>query len=166
MLMYRYRRLGKAIAYAKEYGYSGAMFPWQSGSDGSEETQVIHLNPLNGQWDPDHSSLQRHVSLAVAFNIWQYYQVTGDMDFMKSYGTEMFLQVCRFWASKCHWNEQKQRYDLTQVMGPDEFHESYPESEEGGLNNNAYTSLMTSWAFGKAVLIFESYGDNAVARCV
>ena len=164
MLMYRYRRLGKAIAYAKEYGYSGAMFPWQSGSDGSEETQVIHLNPLNGQWDPDHSSLQRHVSLAVAFNIWQYYQVTGDMDFMKSYGTEMFLQVCRFWASKCHWNEQKQRYDLTQVMGPDEFHESYPESEEGGLNNNAYTNLMTSWAFGKAVLIFESYGDNAVAE--
>ena len=164
MLMYRYRRLDKAIAYAREYGYAGAMFPWQSGSDGSEETQVIHLNPLNGQWDPDHSSLQRHVSLAVAFNIWQYYQVTGDIDFMKAYGTKMFLQVCRFWASKCHWNEQKQRYDLTKVMGPDEFHESYPDSEEGGLNNNAYTNLMTAWAFGKAALIFESYGDKAVAE--
>ena len=164
MLMYRYRRLGKAMAYAKEYGYSGAMFPWQSGSDGSEETQVIHLNPLNGQWDPDHSSLQRHVSLAVAFNIWQYFQVSSDWDFMKSYGTEMFLQICRFWASKCHWNEKKQRYDLTKVMGPDEFHESYPDSEEGGLNNNAYTNLMTSWAFRKAALIFESYGDKAVAE--
>ena len=164
MLMYRYRRLDKAIAYAREYGYAGAMFPWQSGSDGSEETQVIHLNPLNGQWDPDHSSLQRHVSLAVAFNIWQYYQVTSDIDFMKAYGTKMFLQVCRFWASKCHWNEQKQRYDLTKVMGPDEFHESYPDSEEGGLNNNAYTNLMTAWAFGKAALIFESYGDKAVAE--
>jgi trehalose/maltose hydrolase-like predicted phosphorylase len=49
-------------------------------------------------------------------------------------------------------------------MGPDEFHESYPDSEEGGLNNNAYTNLMTSWAFGKAALIFESYGDKAVAE--
>jgi len=164
MLMYRYRRLEKAKAYASEYGFSGAMFPWQSGSDGSEETQVIHLNPLNGQWDPDHSSLQRHVSLAVAFNIWQYYQVTGDTDFMKSYGTEMYLQVCRFWSSKCHWNEQKHRYDLTRVMGPDEFHESYPDSHEGGLNNNAYTNLMVAWAFGKVTQLLESYGDIGIAE--
>ena len=164
MLMYRYRRLEKSKEYAKEYGYSGAMFAWQSGSDGREETQVIHLNPLNGQWDVDHSSLQRHVSLAVAFDIWQYYQITGDQDFMKSYGTEVFLQICRFWASKCHWNEKRQRYDLTKVMGPDEFHEQYPDAKEGGLNNNAYTNLMTAWAFRKAALILESYGDNGSAE--
>jgi beta-phosphoglucomutase family hydrolase len=164
MLMYRYRRLAKAKEYAAEYGYSGSMFPWQSGSDGSEETQIIHLNPLNGQWDTDHSSLQRHVSLAVAFDIWQYYQVTEDADFMKSYGTEMFLQICRFWASKCHWNEGRKRYDLTKVMGPDEFHESYPDSHEGGLNNNAYTNLMVAWAFGKAVLLLKSYGEKGLAE--
>lgn len=164
MLMYRYRRLGKSREYAREYGYKGAMFAWQSGSDGREETQVIHLNPLSGQWDPDHSSLQRHVSLAVAFNIWQYYRVTEDHDFMKLYGTEMFLEICRFWASKCHWNEYRQRYDLTKVMGPDEFHEQYPDSTEGGLNNNAYTNLMTAWAFRKAALILESYGKNGPAE--
>jgi trehalose/maltose hydrolase-like predicted phosphorylase len=164
MLMYRYRRLEKSKEYAKEYGYSGAMFAWQSGSDGREETQVIHLNPLNGQWDVDHSSLQRHVSLAVAFDIWQYYQITEDHDFMKKYGTEMFLEICRFWASKCHWNENRQRYDLTKVMGPDEFHELYPDAKEGGLNNNAYTNLMTAWAFRKAALIFESYGENGAAE--
>jgi beta-phosphoglucomutase family hydrolase len=159
MLMYRYRRLDAARAYAAEYGFKGAMFPWQSGSDGREETQVIHLNPLNGQWDADHSSLQRHVSLAVAFNIWQYYQITGDQEFMRAYGAEMFLEICRFWASKCHWNETRSRYDLTKVMGPDEFHEQYPGSAEGGLNNNAYTNLMTAWAFGKAELIFGSFAE-------
>jgi len=164
MLLYRYRRLEKARQYAKEYGYSGAMFPWQSGSDGREETQVIHLNPLNGQWDTDHSSLQRHVSLAVAFDIWQYFQITDDHAFMKEYGTEMFLEICRFWASKCHWNENRQRYDLTKVMGPDEFHEQYPDASEGGLNNNAYTNLMVAWAFGKAALIFESYGTDALSE--
>ncbi len=164
MLMYRYQRLAKAKEYAKEYGFAGAMFPWQSGSDGREETQVIHLNPLNGQWDADHSSLQRHVSLAVAFDIWQYFQVTDDHDFMKAYGTEMFLEICRFWASKCHWNENRKRYDLTKVMGPDEFHEQYPDASEGGLNNNAYTNLMVAWAFRKAELILESYGEKGMAE--
>jgi trehalose/maltose hydrolase-like predicted phosphorylase len=83
---------------------------------------------------------------------------------MKSYGTEMFLEICRFWASKCHWNEKRQRYDLTKVMGPDEFHEQYPNSSEGGLNNNAYTNLMTAWAFRKAALIYKSYGENGSAE--
>lgn len=65
LLMYRYNRLDKARDYAEQFGYKGAMFPWQSGSDGSEETQVVHLNPLSGEWGDDHSSLQRHVSLAL-----------------------------------------------------------------------------------------------------
>lgn len=148
MLMYRYRRLDKAREYAKAYGYQGAMFPWQSGSDGREETQVIHLNPLNGQWDEDYSSLQRHVSLAVAYNIWQYWQTTGDNDFMKHYGAEMYFEICRFWASKSDFNTQSGRYDIHHVMGPDEFHEQYPGAQKGGLTNNAYTNLMVAWMMG------------------
>jgi beta-phosphoglucomutase family hydrolase len=73
VLLYRYRRLDQARAYAREHGYAGAMFPWQSGSDGREETQVVHLNPLSGTWGPDYSSLQRHVGLAIAINIWRHY---------------------------------------------------------------------------------------------
>ncbi len=83
VLMYRYRRLDAARANAKEYGYQGAMFPWQSGSDGREETQVIHLNPLSGEWGEDYSSLQRHISLAIAYNTWNYYHATGDQEFME-----------------------------------------------------------------------------------
>ena len=71
ILMYRYRRLDEARKYAKEYGFKGAMFPWQSGSSGKEETQKYHLNPANGKWGEDSSSLQRHVSLAIAYNILQ-----------------------------------------------------------------------------------------------
>jgi trehalose/maltose hydrolase-like predicted phosphorylase len=164
MLMYRYHRLEKAREYAAEYGYKGAMFPWQSGSDGREETQVIHLNPLSGSWDPDHSSLQRHVSLAIAYNIWLYYHTTNDLQFMRDYGLEMFLEICRFWASKCNWNPSKQKYDLTKVMGPDEFHEQYPDSTEGGINNNTYTNLMTAWLFGKAhELLNNSELDSSTA---
>ncbi|MBE0654795.1 MAG: HAD-IA family hydrolase, partial [Bacteroidales bacterium] len=56
-LLYRYHRLPKAREYAKEHGFEGAMFPWQSGSDGREETQVLHLNPVSGKWGEDYSSL-------------------------------------------------------------------------------------------------------------
>jgi trehalose/maltose hydrolase-like predicted phosphorylase len=66
ILMYRYRRLDEARKYAAEFNYKGAMYPWQSGSDGREETQKFHYNPLSGDWGDDYSSLQRHFSLAVA----------------------------------------------------------------------------------------------------
>jgi len=164
MLMYRYRRLGKAREYAKEYGYKGAMFPWQSGSDGREETQVIHLNPLTGEWGDDYSSLQRHVSLAVAYNIYEYYAITGDHDFICGFGAEMFLEICRFWAGRSVKNPDTGRYSIKNVMGPDEFHEAYPESAQGGLKDNTYTNLMVAWAMEKAVGLWESLNSENQAR--
>ena len=55
LLMYRYRRLPEAKWAAKQEGYQGAMYPWQSGSDGREETQSLHLNPISKRWLPDKS---------------------------------------------------------------------------------------------------------------
>jgi trehalose/maltose hydrolase-like predicted phosphorylase len=145
LLMYRYRRLGEARAAAAEEGFQGAMFPWQSGSDGQEETQVVHLNPLSGQWDPDHSHNQRHVNAAIFYNVWHYYQATEDVDFLRESGAEMMLEIARFWASIAHFNEERGRYEIHGVMGPDEFHEKYPGSDTGGLRNNAYTNVMVAW---------------------
>jgi len=149
VLMYRYRRLDKAREYAKKHGYLGAMYPWQSGSDGHEETQVIHLNPVSGEWGDDYSSLQRHVSIAIAYNIWYYLNVTDDISFMEKYGGEMFLEICRFWASKAKLNKNG-TYSISNVMGPDEFHETNPNTKGGGLTDNAYTNIMVAWLFDKA----------------
>lgn len=157
MLLYRYRRLDKARDYAKEFGYKGAMFPWQSGSDGREETQVVHLNPITGEWGDDYSSLQRHVSLAVAYNVWEYLKITGDNDFIRNYGAEMFLEICRFWASKAKKDEITGRYSIKNVMGPDEFHESYPEANEGGLKDNTYTNLMVAWTLERAIELLNQF---------
>ncbi|MCK4991335.1 MAG: glycoside hydrolase family 65 protein, partial [Bacteroidales bacterium] len=159
VLMYRYRRLDAARAYAKEYGYEGAMFPWQSGSDGREETQIIHLNPLSGEWGDDYSSLQRHISLAIAFNIWTYYHVSGDLVFMEEYGAEMLLDICKFWASKSEADPDG-KYHIDKVMGPDEFHESLPGSGVGGLTDNAYSNIMVSWMMDKAFRIVNVLGDE------
>lgn len=155
VLMYRYRRLDAARAYAKEYGFEGAMFPWQSGSDGREETQIIHLNPLSGEWGDDYSSLQRHISLAIAYNVWNYYHATGDLDFMGNYGAEILLDICKFWASKSKLDESDGRYHIDRVMGPDEFHEKLPGSKVGGLTDNAYSNIMVSWMMDKAFILMD-----------
>jgi trehalose/maltose hydrolase-like predicted phosphorylase len=143
--MYRYRRLDEARAAAKQAGYEGAMYPWQSGSDGKEETQVVHLNPRSGKWEPDLSHNQRHVNAAIFYNIWHYYQATGDFEFLLAYGAEMMLEIARFWSSIAHFNPDRDRYEIHGVMGPDEFHEKHPDSEEEGLRNNAYTNVMVAW---------------------
>ena len=145
LLMYRYRRIGEARAAAREAGFRGAMFPWQSGSEGVEETQRVHLNPLSGRWEPDLSRNQRHVNAAIFFNIWNYFQATSDYAFLESYGAEMMLDIARFWASIAHFNSARERYEIHGVMGPDEFHEKYPGAQQGGLRNNAYTNVMVAW---------------------
>jgi trehalose/maltose hydrolase-like predicted phosphorylase len=145
LLMYRYRRMGEARAAAREAGFRGAMFPWQSGSEGTEETQRVHLNPLSGRWEPDLSHNQRHVNAAIFYNIWNYFQTTNDLDFLEGHGAEMMLEIARFWASIAHFNPERQRYEIPGVMGPDEFHEKYPDAPEGGLRNNAYTNIMVAW---------------------
>jgi beta-phosphoglucomutase family hydrolase len=160
MLMYRYRRLDAARAYARQHGYRGAMFPWQSGSDGREETQIVHLNPLTGEWGDDHSSLQRHVSLAIAYNIWDYWWISADEAFVRNYGLEMFLEIARFWASLARWDETIGRYSIEGVMGPDEFHEHMPGSEKGGLKDNAYTNIMVAWLLGKVPKLIAVAGED------
>jgi len=161
LLNYRYRRLGQARLAAAEAGFRGAMFPWQSGSNGREESQIVHLNPQSGNWLPDNSRLQRHVNAAIVWNTWQYYQATSDMEFLCFYGAEMILEIARFWSSLATWNEDLERYEIIGVMGPDEYHDAYPDSDEPGLNNNAYTNVMVVWVMVCALEVLDTLpGDR------
>ncbi len=160
LLMYRYRRLGAARGMALAAGYEGAMYPWQSGSDGREESQQLHLNPKSGRWIPDNSRLQRHVNAAIAYNIDHYVEVTGDTEFMIFYGAEMFLQIARFLASLATWNDELERYEILGVMGPDEYHDSYPGADRPGLDNNAYTNVMTAWVLDRALTMLASLPED------
>jgi alpha,alpha-trehalase len=153
-LLYRYRRLDAARKAARDAGLEGAMFPWQSGSDGREESQKIHLNPMSGRWVPDTSNRQRHVSTAIAYNVWQYYEITGDRLFLWNFGAELMAEIARFWASLAIRDEKSGSYTICGIMGPDEFHTAYPgrdKQTEGGLANNAYTNLMVSWTLTRTL---------------
>ena len=155
LLLYRYHRLARARLLAHEEGYRGAMFPWQSGSNGREETQVIHLNPRDGTWGPDLSRRQRHVNVAIAYNVWQYVLATGDQEFLDHYGAEMILDIARFLGSLATRDETTGRYHIVGVMGPDEYHEKYPGSDDPGLRDNAYTNVMAVWVMERALEIRE-----------
>jgi trehalose/maltose hydrolase-like predicted phosphorylase len=160
LLMYRYRRLPAARQLAKAEGFRGAMFPWQSGSNGQEETQVLHLNPKSGRWLPDNTHRQRHMNASLIYNVWMYYQATGDLDWMTSFGARMFLEVTQFWSSICEFNPERGRYEIRGVVGPDEFHTRYPDTEEVGLNNNAYTNVMVAWIMDVALRLLNDVIDT------
>lgn len=160
LLMYRYRRIEEARHASKKEGFRGAMFPWQSGSNGREETQKMHLNPQSGNWLPDVSHLQYHINVAIPFNVWHYYQSTGDMDFLLSHGAEIILSSALFWSGIAHYNPERKKYEIHKVMGPDEYHTRYPDAEEPGLNNNAYTNVMAVWVIERALDLLKLLDED------
>jgi alpha,alpha-trehalase len=155
LLLYRFRRLGQARLAAQEAGFRGALFPWQSGSNGREESQVVHLNPKSGRWVPDETFLQRHVNAAIAYNIWQYAEVTRDGDFLHFAGAEMFLEIARFWSSIARLNKDLGRYEILGVVGPDEYHTRIPGRDAPGLDNNAYTNVLAAWILWQALELLQ-----------
>ena len=158
LLLYRYRRLPEARRAARRAGLAGAMFPWQSGSSGREETQSLHLNPLSQRWLPDVTHRQRHVNAAIIFNVWQYFQVTEDFEFLVTYGAELMLEITRFWAGLAEYDSARERYTIQGVIGPDEFHTAAPGQDPetaSGIANNAYTNVMVAWGIARTLDVLD-----------
>ncbi|MFF7491105.1 glycoside hydrolase family 65 protein [Streptomyces luteogriseus] len=155
LLRYRHRRLDRARAAAGALGRRGALYPWQSGSDGREETQSLHLNPRSGRWLPDHSHLQHHVGSAIAYNVWQYCEASGDAEFLHTKGAEMLVQIARFWADSATWDEKLGRHRIRGVVGPDEYHDAFPGSRSPGLDDNAYTNVTAAWVLTRTLEVLR-----------
>lgn len=151
LLRYRRRRLPAARDAARAAGHLGAMYPWQSGSDGSDQTPRQLYNARAAGWMPDHSDRQRHVGLAVAYELWQHWQSTGDAEFFFTEGAEVFLEVARFFADLAEFDPDLARWRIRGVMGPDEFHDGYSGQAVAGVDDNAYTNVMTAWLLARAL---------------
>jgi beta-phosphoglucomutase family hydrolase len=156
LLDYRWRRLDAARDAARKAGLKGAMYPWQSGSDGREETPHWVFNPRLNDWAEDYSSLQRHSGLAIAYNTWQYFEATGDRAWVIQRGAEILVEVARLFASMAVHDGASDRFHLNGVMGPDEYHTGYPDRPGEGINDNAYTNVMAAWVCGRALHLVRS----------
>ena len=96
---------------------------------------------------------------AIAYNVWQYFQVTHDIEFLQFYGAELMLDIALFWSSIANFNSERERYEIRGVMGPDEFHDGYPDAATPGLNNNAYTNVMAVWVLCRAMEVLDLLSD-------
>ena len=115
----------------------------------------MHLNPRSGRWSPDASALAHHIGLAVAYNVWQFYQATADLAYLIDYGAEMLIEIARFWVSRAQYDDDRERYVIRGVIGPDEFHSGYPDAPHKGIDNNAYTNVMAVWVILRALDALE-----------
>jgi trehalose/maltose hydrolase-like predicted phosphorylase len=113
---------------------------------------------------PDNTGHQHHVNLAVAHNVWRYWQTTGDLAFLAAYGAELITETARFWASLAVLDPATGRYDIRGVMGPDEFHDGYPHRPGQGVDNNAYVNIMTAWTLARACDVHRILSHHDVER--
>ncbi len=155
LLMYRYHMLPGARKKAREKGYRGALYPWESADSGDEVTPSFGLGP-GGQVIPILTGdLEQHISADVAYAVWQYWRATGDDDFLLRAGAEILLETARFWASRAT-KEADGRYHIRNVIGPDEYHER--------VDDNAYTNVMAQcnieWALQVAELLRERWPER------
>lgn len=139
LMEYRYLGLDGARRKAAENGFLGAMYPWEAAwiDDGETTPLLGAADIVTGKPIPILTGLlEQHITADVAFGLWQYYTVTGDQDFMNRYGWEILLETGLFWASRAEWQEASGRYEIRDVIGPDEYKDH--------VNNNAYTNYMAA----------------------
>jgi len=149
LLTYRYHTLPGARHKASRAGYEGAMYVWESADTGDEVTPnwVPHAHDpktLVRIWCGD---LELHINTDVAYATWQYWQATRDDEWMCRCGAEMILDTAVFWGSRVEWNVDRERYEIRDVIGPDEYHER--------IDNNAFTNRMVQWHLQIALKLWD-----------
>lgn len=123
LLEYRYQRLEAARQNAFSHGYKGAMFPWESSANGSEDTPVWALT----------GPFQHHITGCIGWAFWKYYEVTGDKEWLRTRGWPVLREVAAFWSSRVE-RKGTGRYEINNVIGANEWQEN--------IDNNAFTNGM------------------------
>ncbi len=149
LLLYRYHRLAAARKIAKEKGYEGAMFPWESADSGKETTPSWYKDSSGKVQRVLTMDKECHITADIAYAVVHYFSATNDVDFLLNYGLEIILEAARFWASRVEYNKKAKRYEINHVMGPDEFH--------ANVNNNAFTNLLVQWNLKIAVKLYRTF---------
>ncbi|MHC5742411.1 MAG: beta-phosphoglucomutase [Nostoc sp.] len=149
LLSYRWHTLPGARRKAAHYGYQGAMFAWESAVTGDEVTPRWAIgNDFYGEdvriWCRDR---EIHINADIPYAVWNYWQATGDDDWMQKCGAEIILDAAIFWGSRVEFNPERERYEIRGVIGADEYHEF--------VHNNAFTNRMAQWHLEKAIAIYD-----------
>jgi len=136
---YRINTIDGAKRKAKEFGYEGAFYAWESHETGDDACTLFNVNdiftgrPLRTYF----KDCQIHVSADVVYGLWEYCVVSGDYSLLLSGGLEMMYECLYFFYSYSVYKPLKNRFELHNTVGPDEYHER--------VNNNAFTNRMVRY---------------------
>lgn len=158
LLLYRHHTLPGVLKKAKENGYEGAMYAWESADTGEETTPKFGGLDLKTRkpvriWCGE---LEQHISADIPYAVWHYYQATGDWDFLENYGAEIICQTARFWASRVEYDPEDDCYEIKNVIGPDEYSEN--------VNNNYFTNAMAQWTLRKGLAVYALLQEKGKAE--
>jgi trehalose/maltose hydrolase-like predicted phosphorylase len=145
MVAFRERTLGAAEQRARQHGYAGAMFPWES-------------DPENGSDQTPHSAIvladtEIHVNSDVAIAQWQYYLASGDRDWLRAHGWPVIRDVARFWASRATYDAPRKRYDIAHVTSVAESYNDIP--------NDTFTNVSAARVLEIATAAARLVGEPA-----
>ncbi|MCJ7449727.1 MAG: family 65 glycosyl hydrolase domain-containing protein [Bacteroidales bacterium] len=133
LLLYRYKHLGESIKNAEKLGFKNgaALYPMVT-MNGEE---------CHNEWEITFEEIHRNG--AIAYAIYNYNRHTGDNGYMADYGLEVLIGISRFWSQRATWSEEKKKYMILGVTGPNEY--------ENNVNNNWYTNTMAVWTLSYTI---------------
>jgi trehalose/maltose hydrolase-like predicted phosphorylase len=140
-IRYRIETLPGAKRKAAEYGYRGAFYAWESQETGDDAcsdfnvTDVFTGRPVRTYF----RDKQIHISADIVYAIKRYIDYTGNPNILKEGAMEVILEAARFFISWLYYSPDRKRYELLDVIGPDEYHER--------VHNNAFTNRMVLGVF-------------------
>lgn len=141
LLQYRHHTLDGARRRARELGYRGACFAWESTVTGDDVTPSKIVLRSSGKEIPIFTGSQQvHVTADVAYAVWRYWDATRDEDFLAGPGALVLFETARFWASRMTAGER--HHHIRGVVGPDEYHHD--------VDDNAYTNWMARFNLEQA----------------
>lgn len=151
LLLYRHHTLDGARRRARELGYRGACYAWESTVTGNDVTPTKIRLKSTGKEIPIFTGTQQiHVTADIAYAVWRYWEVTRDEQFLMGPGAEILFETARFWVSRVTRGE---RHDhIRGVIGPDEYHYA--------VNDNAYTNWMVRFNLDRAAWLAQQSGMN------
>jgi len=142
LLIYRYNHLQKAIENAQMLGFihGAALYPMVT-MDGTES---------HNEWEITFEEIHRNG--AIAYAIFNYINYTQDWNYLQEYGLEVLIAIARFWAQRVNWSEDRQKYVMLGVTGPNEY--------ENNVNNNWYTNYLAVWCLKYTQEAMKYVEDN------
>lgn len=136
LVKYRLNTLEGAKRKASEFGKEGAFYAWESQETGDDACTLFNITDVftNRPLRTYFKDKQIHISADVVYGIWYYCSVTQDYSVLRDGGLETMRQCLWFFYCYSSFRKYKDRYELLDVVGPDEYHER--------VDNNAFTNCM------------------------